>query len=131
MDDCRSSCAAGTAQCSSAASRRPTAAGRIGPRWVARSPATRWPLPQLAGNGTWGDWVTLGGELTSDPVVARNSNGQLELLARGNSSALYQKRQSGVNGGWSEWAFLDGVVTSYLGLGQNSDGRLEVFARGT
>jgi hypothetical protein len=64
-------------------------------------------------------------------VVARNANGQLELLTRGSNSALYQKRQSGVNGGWSEWAFLDGVVTSYLGLGQNSDGRLEAFARGT
>jgi acylphosphatase len=61
-----------------------------------------------------------------------NSDGRLEVFARGTDGALWHVWQEAPHAGpWSGWASLGGVITSDPVAIDNSDGRLEVFARGT
>jgi hypothetical protein len=76
-------------------------------------------------------WQSMGGILTTKPVVGRNKDGRLEVFARGTDNALWHIWQTSANGPWSGWASLGGVITSSPALGSNKDGRLEAFARGT
>ena len=78
----------------------------------------------------WGD--SLGGIITSDPAVVVNSDGRLEVFARGTDNALWHIWQTAPHAGpWSAWASLGGIITSDPATFVNSDGRIEVFARGT
>ena len=86
---------------------------------------------KAAHSGPWSGWASLGGVLTSDPVVIDNSDGRLELFARGTDNALWHKWQNSAHSGpWSDWNSLGGVITSDPAIVTNADGRLEVFARG-
>jgi Astacin (Peptidase family M12A) len=89
-----------------------------------------WHVKQTAVNGGWGSWQSLGGYLRSIPVVGRNLDGRLELLAVGWDNQLYHKWQDS-NGNWSDWANRGGQIAGIPVVGRNLDGRLEVFARGT
>lgn len=87
---------------------------------------------EAAHSGPWSGWASLGGVLTSDPVVIDNSDGRLELFARGTDNALWHTWQTAAHSGpWSAWSSLGGVITSDPAIVINSDGRLEVFARGS
>jgi acylphosphatase len=79
----------------------------------------------------WSSWNSLGGVITSDPIVSHDADGRLEVFARGTDGAVWHIWQTSPGGGWSGWASLGGVVTSLCAVYQNADGRLEVFARGT
>jgi hypothetical protein len=95
-----------------------------------------WQNP--GGPGGWNGWASLGRPLgmlvTSNPSVAQNVNGTLEVFVRAADSAVWHIWQIAPAGAWSAWASLNGPP----GLGteldpcaaQNLDGRLEVFARG-
>ena len=74
-------------------------------------------------------WQSLGGVIT-DPVVARNQDGRLEVFARGTDNALWHIWQVAPNSTWSGWASLGGVMASKVVVDNNKDGRLEVFVRG-
>ncbi|MGO8670747.1 MAG: hypothetical protein ACLQVD_05205 [Capsulimonadaceae bacterium] len=96
-----------------------------------------WQAP--ASSPTWSGWVSLGSPLndgiTSDPAVALNTNGHLEVFVRGADKALWHVWQTNPHAGpWSAWASLDsplnGGITSDPVAIANSDGHLEVFARG-
>jgi acylphosphatase len=64
--------------------------------------------------------------------VFQNSDGRLEVFARGADNALWHIWQEAPHAGpWSAWASLGGIITSDPAAIDNSDGRLEVFARGT
>ena len=87
----------------------------------------RWPTrwAKLAGGSS------LGGVITSDPEVVTNTDGRLEVFARGTDDALWHIWQTAPNNGWSARASLSGVITSDPEVATDADGRLEVFARGT
>jgi C1A family cysteine protease len=78
-----------------------------------------------------GGWASLGGQITTDPAVAQNHDGRLEVFARGTDNALWHNWQTSAGGGWSGWASLGGQITTNPAGSRNADGRLEVFARGT
>ena len=81
---------------------------------------------------TWTSWQNLGGTCGSDPVVATNEDGRLELFARDFDGNIVHAWQSG--GGWSGWSSMRGGLDGsdqFIGapaVGRNQDGRLEVFA---
>lgn len=72
-------------------------------------------------------WVSLGGELASDPAVGINTDGRTELFAKGSDNHLWHRWQLT----WQGWASLGGSLASAPAVATNSDGQLEVFARGT
>src|SRR5579871_542876 len=86
--------------------------------------------PVFGGSGPHG-WASLGGAINEAPAVARNSDGRLEVFARGTDNSLRHVWQNSPEGGWSDWASLGGSLTSELAAAANSDGRLELFARST
>jgi len=51
----------------------------------------------------WSGWASEGGVLTSDPAVANNEDGRLEVFVRGTDNALWHKWQVAPNNGWSDW----------------------------
>lgn len=65
------------------------------------------------------------------PAVVQNSDGRLEVFARGNDNAIYHKWETCVGCGWSVWASLGGSFVNDPAVGINYNGRLEVFARGS
>jgi C1A family cysteine protease len=74
---------------------------------------------------------SLGGVLTTKPVVAKNKDGRLEVFTRGTDGALWHIWQTAPNSGWSGWSSLGGALTSDPCVISNADGRLEVFIKGT
>src|SRR5437868_1071675 len=52
------------------------------------------------------DWTSLGGQLASPPVVARNWDGKLEVFAVGTSGALFHRKQLAPGGDFSAWSSL-------------------------
>jgi hypothetical protein len=77
----------------------------------------------------WGAWTSLGGKATSNPSVARNGDGRLEIFVRGTDGALWHRWEKTVNGAWSAWTSLGGGVHRPF-ASTDADGRIEVFARG-
>ncbi len=71
-----------------------------------------------------------GGTMASEPSLARNQDGRLELFARFTDGIVRQKWQTTANGGWSAWYNTSFAATSAPALFKNLDGRLQVFARG-
>jgi hypothetical protein len=55
----------------------------------------------------WSAWASLGGGITSDPTVTLNSDGGLEVFARGNDNAFWHIRQEAPHSqSWSAWTSL-------------------------
>ncbi|MGH9984399.1 MAG: discoidin domain-containing protein, partial [Nitrososphaeraceae archaeon] len=81
------------------------------------------------------EWNSLSGGIrsNSNPAIAINSDGRLEVFVVGTNNALYHKWQSSPgSSAWSEWNSLDGFVTpgSSPAVAINGDGRLEAFVKG-
>ena len=55
-------------------------------------------------------WASLGGEITSSPVVTSDADGRLEVFARGTDNALWHMWQTAPSNGWSGWASLGGIL---------------------
>jgi uncharacterized repeat protein (TIGR03803 family) len=86
----------------------------------------------VAGGSTWNQWTSLGGVVTSDPIVGQNADGRLEVFVLGQDSALWHRSQTAASDStWTPWSSVGGKLTSNSAVGRNTDGRLEVFARGT
>jgi acylphosphatase len=75
----------------------------------------------------------LGGNFISNPAVARNSDGRLEVFVVGADHALYHNFQqtAGSTSSWSGFTKLGGFILSDPAVGKNRDGRLEVFVVGS
>lgn len=87
------------------------------------------------GCDTWSGWYGLGtGKWTRTPVVARNSNGSLEVFAvKLATDTTYNNAPHHISqlDGWGGWSSLDGQTrVGRPAVGVNSDGRLELFVRG-
>ncbi len=74
---------------------------------------------------------SLGGELTSNPAVARYADGRLAAFVRGANGAVYERRQQQTNGAWGGWVSLGGWIGNNPAVGQFADGWLAIFVQGT
>ena len=86
--------------------------------------------PSSSSSGGWGSWSSLGGVITSSPAVFANTNGCLEVFARGQDGSLMHITQTTPGGSYGAWSSLGGSLTGAPAVNDNQDGRLEVFARG-
>ena len=59
-----------------------------------------WHIWQTAPNNGWSGWASHGRRHLSDPVVARNADGRLEVFVRGADNALWHIWQTAPNNGW-------------------------------
>ena len=92
-----------------------------------------WEFQQQTGAPVWPAWSAwptenLGGGFTSDPAIASQGPGQLNVFARGNDGALWHRWYSG--GTWSGWQSLGGNITSGPGAVSWGPNRIDVVARG-
>ena len=99
-----------------------------------------WHIWQVAPNGTWDNWASLGSPspgltFEGSPTIAVNDDGRLEIFATGLDSALWHIWQVAPNGPWDNWASLGGPpnvdIGHSIGVHVNDDGRLEIFATGS
>src|SRR6266702_3205378 len=101
--------------------------------------ATLWHIWQVAPNGTWSNWASLGtptkGSLSA-PFVRKNDDGRLEVFTIGSDGALWHIWQTTTGGAWGNWGTLGTPSSSVNALGdpfvaENDDGRLEAFSVGS
>jgi hypothetical protein len=69
---------------------------------VARSTATNHPLLHWWYDGSWHGPENLGGINTSDPDIASEGPGHLQVVVRGSDQKIYLRQYDTV-GGWYEW----------------------------
>lgn len=82
--------------------------------------------------GSWSGWTNLGGNATSEPAVAVNADGRVQVFVRGTDNTLSYRRQSAAGSAvWEAWTGLGGSLTSPPAVAVNSNGRLQVFIRST
>src|SRR6266705_3318964 len=99
-----------------------------------------WHIWQVAPNGTWDNWASLGSPspgltFEGSPTIAVNDDGRLEIFATGLDNALWHIWQVTPNGPWGAWASLGKppgpvFITTPL-VSANDDGRLEAFVIGS
>src|SRR6266568_3262216 len=98
-----------------------------------------WHIWQVAPNGPWDNWASLGGppnvDIGHSIGVHVNDDGRLEIFATGSDSALWHIWQVTPNGPWGAWASLGKppgpvFITTPL-VSANDDGRLEAFVIGS
>jgi hypothetical protein len=99
-----------------------------------------WQKWQVAPNGGWSEWKTLGTpandtSLTDRFTVGRNQDGRQEVFAIGSDGNVWQIWQTAPNGGWSNRAKLGKPPAEIrrldrITLGSNLDRRQELFVMG-
>ncbi|HEX8567982.1 MAG TPA: hypothetical protein VF648_20255 [Pyrinomonadaceae bacterium] len=81
-----------------------------------------------------GSWYSLGGVLTSPPIVAKNQDERLQVFARGGDDKIWYlyQRERNVPNNCSDWEQLPGEQTFRGGVSvvKNNWQKLEIFARG-
>jgi hypothetical protein len=78
--------------------------------------------------GTWNDWESLGGNLTSGPAVTTHGYGTIDVFVRGADDALWYL---GYAGGWQNWQSFGGVLASRPAAASQELGSFDIFAIGT
>jgi hypothetical protein len=79
----------------------------------------------------WIGWTSIGGTLDGSPTLIANSDGRLEVFARGRDQAVWHRWQVAPSGPWSDWASLGGrIPAGIVAAGCNARGLLEIFVRG-
>jgi hypothetical protein len=87
------------------------------------------PAVPLVAMAMGSDWSSLGGTLTSAPVVVRDADNKLEVFVVGGNGALFHRRQVTWGGDYGAWSSLGGNLQPLTpAVGRNLDGRLQVFA---
>ncbi len=82
--------------------------------------------------GTWAGWITLDGVATSEPAVAVNNDGRVQVFVRGTDNGLWTRRQvTAGSTSWEAWTSLGGSVSSAPAVAVNTNGRVQVFVRWT
>lgn len=103
-------------------------------------------IRQIAPNGSWGAWDSLGNPTTSppcpvdlwEPYLGVNQDGRIDVFAvgQGTDGNVWHQWQVAASDGWSgSWASLGrpaglASVSPLLSTGRNQDGRLIVFVLG-
>jgi hypothetical protein len=80
---------------------------------------------------SWGNWVSLGGPVSSIPATGLNTNGKLSVFVRGTDNKIYHKMQSAVNSTsyGASWTSIGGSSLSPPVVARQQDGRLTIFVR--
>jgi hypothetical protein len=84
-------------------------------------------------SSSWTVHQSLEGNVRADsnPAVAVNSDGRLEVFVIGPQNALYHKWQTSPGSStWTAWTSLGGSISGSPAVIQNQDGRLEAFVVG-
>jgi Repeat of unknown function (DUF346) len=76
----------------------------------------------------WSGWYSLGGNLTSAPALVSQSDGVVNVFARGTDCAVYQRYWDGTK--WSDWLSLGGCIFGAPTAISRGPGQLDLFARG-
>lgn len=82
----------------------------------------------------WIGWLSIGENLTSEPVVISNEDDRLEIFVRGENNRIWHATQLNVNGIWEGGLIEmgDGLESEdslgTFAVERNGDGRLEIFA---
>lgn len=90
----------------------------------------------LTGSSTsWYGWAPLQAkgspQFQGTPSVAMNSDGRLEIIARGVDNRIWHNYQTTANGTWSGWTQLEDILdTNDPVIAANANGMLEIFACG-
>ena len=103
------------------------AAGRIDLVVVAADGAA-WHKAYSSTTG-WQGWVSLGGQLTSDPTIVERGVNRLEVFGRGRDNAMWQKTYGAT--GWTGWSNRAGALTSAPDASAWDTTQVDVFVRGT
>lgn len=91
---------------------------------------------QTAPNNGWSSWGNLGQPSTAcylvRPFVGMNSDGRLDVFARGSDGDFHHRWQTAPSGGWSAgWDSLgappSGATYSEVAVSNNADGRIALF----
>ncbi|WP_051223751.1 hypothetical protein [Conexibacter woesei] len=88
-----------------------------------------WHRAFLASSGGWGNWESLGGQMTGTPSVISWSPGHLDVFVRGTDGGLYHRWFTG--SGWYDWRRIGTwqIAGSPSAMTWGS-GQVDVFARG-
>jgi len=82
-------------------------------------------------DGTWSNWVGLGGNFSSGAQPVRNIDGRVELFAIGRDDQLYHNWQQTAGGPYQDnWVPLGGPFSGSPSILLNSEGNIVIFARG-
>ncbi|MEU8926131.1 RICIN domain-containing protein [Kitasatospora sp. NPDC048545] len=95
---------------------------------------TVWHIGQREPGTDWSDWSTLGGAADSDPVVATNADGRLEVFTTHGGTVSTMASTTTGDSTWSTtWVPHGGSLakTMAVAVAANQDGRLQVFGAGT
>jgi hypothetical protein len=87
-----------------------------------------WHISQVALNGGWSTWSSLGGIATGGVAAANNQDGTLEVFVRGTDGALWHDKEATPFGSWTGWMPLGGIITGDPVAARGADGRIDVFA---
>ncbi len=88
---------------------------------------------QLTPGGGWSSWASTGAPGSHpDLCIESNSDGRLQVFARGSDTAVWTLWQTAVNGGWSTWLSFGGAGTQPgFATEKNADGRMQLFVIGS
>jgi hypothetical protein len=82
-------------------------------------------------DGTWSNWVSLGGNFSSGVQAVRNIDGRVEVFAIGKDDQLYHNWQQSAGGNYQDnWVPLGGPFSGSPSILLNSEGNIVIFARG-
>jgi len=82
-------------------------------------------------DGSWSNWVGLGGNFSSGAQTVRNIDGRVEVFAVGKDDMLYHNFQNSAGGPYQDaWVPLGGPFSGAPSVLLNSEGNIVIFARG-
>lgn len=87
-------------------------------------------IRQRGANARWDEkWTDLDGDIWSEPFIARNAQGRLQVFASGVHGRVLHKVQARAGSDrWNGWYDLGGDAGKGHSVIRNADGRLAVFA---
>jgi hypothetical protein len=86
-----------------------------------------WFETWVPGTG-WSGWSSLGGNLTSGPTLNSQSDGLVNIFARGTDGAVAQRSWDGTK--WVDWLSLGGGIIGAPSALSRAPGALNLYARG-
>jgi hypothetical protein len=87
---------------------------------------------QLSG-GTWPDaWTSLGGAITTTPLVVSAADGSLQVLAFGTDGLVnYIEQTAPASSVWTSWQRVAASGVQATDIGLNADGRVQIVGKTT
>jgi hypothetical protein len=81
-----------------------------------------------SGDGTWGEWVYVGGQLQSGPAAVHSDTGRVDVVAKESTDGIAHFVYE-VNSGWSKKTSIAAQIIGEPTISSWKPGRLDLFAR--